>query len=389
MKEAKYRVSVRIIFPLCVILLIGLAIEGFSYLLFHYENEVKSFFATYGGKEWYKIRDPKNASNWVLKPGVQWTLEEVIELCNEYDQVSRAKQLKSRASALHIGPDEIILRHNQDGFKGPEIEKTHARLRILTIGDSCTQGSFFEKYSYPRVMEREMHDIGCDVEVVNAGVAGYSTRNVLLRIKEFKALWPEISTIYIGWNGLYSEEYFSGMRKYLYSLRLLGKVFNRIHRGMIDPEEYAVMQINKQRNPDKHAWEVKSLKGYSFSFIGYVERIVKEMQSVGSKVVLVTLPGLYTMESEPTNLALKGHLPTFTDNPFVLAKMTEQYNNALRNIANHYRLQVIDLERWSKNYLVPRDAYFYDSVHLTEKGQEMIGVYMARELLSLISEDEC
>jgi lysophospholipase L1-like esterase len=83
-----------------------------------------------------------------------------------------------------------------------------------------------------------------------------------------------------------------------------------------------------------------------------------------------------------------GHLPTFTDNPYVLANMSERYNVALRKLAKQYTLQVIDLEKWSKTALRPRDKYFFDAVHLHKKGQEMIGVYMAIELHSLLQQHE-
>jgi hypothetical protein len=102
---------------------------------------------------------------------------------------------------------------------------------------------------------------------------------------------------------------------------------------------------------------------------------------------LVTLPGLYAMDEEPSDLALQvGHLPTFTDNPYVLAKMSEQYNIALRNLAAQRGLLVIDLEQWSKTALQPRDQYFFDSVHLYEEGQAMIGLYMAQELSPLLTQ---
>lgn len=82
--------------------------------------------------------------------------------------------------------------------------------------------------------------------------------------------------------------------------------------------------------------------------------------------------------------ALKvGHLPTFTRNPYVLAMMTQRYNQSLRTLAERRGLVVIDLERWSGAPLRPRDAYFFDSVHLYEKGQEMIGDFLASELLRL------
>jgi len=69
------------------------------------------------------------------------------------------------------------------------------------------------------------------------------------------------------------------------------------------------------------------------------------------------------------------------DNPFVLATITERYNQALRKLADDSYLNVIDLEEWSRRALRPRDTYFTDSVHLTEEAEELIGKYMADQLV--------
>ena len=112
-----------------------------------------------------------------------------------------------------------------------------------------------------------------------------------------------------------------------------------------------------------------------------METIVREMRAAGTKVVLLTLPGLYTSDAPISEKALKiGHLPSFTDNPYVFAKMTEGYNAALRRLAERDDVQVIDLESWSRSALTPRDRYFADTVHLHEDGQELLGAYLAEQL---------
>ena len=87
------------------------------------------------------------------------------------------------------------------------------------------------------------------------------------------------------------------------------------------------------------------------------------------------------MSGNPSPQALKiGHLPAFTENPFVLAKLTERYNAALRALADRRRLGIIDLEKWSVRAFQPRESFFLDSVHLTARGLEMIGSFMAEQL---------
>jgi len=320
-----------------------------------------------------------------LRPGFSQTAKQVIESKEAEGNILAVKYYRESVSSLGIKNDDVILQINKDGFKGPEIDKTHSRLRILTIGDSCTFGTI-EKFTYPRVLEGELRRLGKKVEVVNGGVEGYGPRNVLLRIEEFKALRPEITTIYIGWNALYFESHaVNPWEEYFYSIKLFKMAYEKLHGLIVDQQKSAIIAYKKAKHPDKNASELKRLEGYVPSFIKDVAQIVTEMESVGSKVVLVTLPGLFSMDESPTEQALKvGHLPDFTNNPYVLAKMSEQYNIALRGLAERRGLQIIDLEIWSKTALQPRDTYFFDSVHLYAKGQDKIGVYMASELVSAL-----
>lgn len=364
-------------------------LEGVSRLAYAFKEEILFRF---GGNppilnREYKVADPAHPGHWRLRPGFSETLEQAIEAAKQKGEILREKLLRElleAGSELGIAGDTLVYAINQDGFKGPEIDHQHTRLRILCIGDSCTFGSPLDEYTYPRTMERELRGAGHDVEVVNGGVQGYSPRNVLFRLDEFKALRPEITTIYIGWNQLFgrSEAEALGGDGNLYSLKIIRSLYRRATRA---PQTQALEAYNKPKNPDRDAPEVKRLDAYVPSFMDQVEEIVKEMQSAGGLVLLVTLPGIYSMDEEPSQASLeKGHVPDFTDNPYVLARMAERYNAALRELAERNGLQVIDLEKWARTALQPREGFFFDSVHLYDKGQVMIGEYMARAVTSAV-----
>ena len=90
---------------------------------------------------------------------------------------------------------------NEDGFAGPRlrIERTPGTPRMATLGDSCTQ---FGDPPYPtRLCERLAERLGKPVEVLNAGVVGYSTEQGISRLRH-KVLphRPDAVTIYFGWN---------------------------------------------------------------------------------------------------------------------------------------------------------------------------------------------
>lgn len=352
--------------------------EGIARLAFHGRK-----FVAAGNLNEYEVQDSKDRKLWRLRPGYAQTFEQVIVAKQNSGRDLGVEYLKQRAPKLGIRPQDIVFRINEDGFKGPELDKSHSRLRILTLGDSCTFGSLFDAWSYPRVLERELRQLGWKVEVVNGGVQGYSPKQVLARIEEFKALKPEITTVYIGWNAIFSYDALPNRGFRFYTPWLVRTAYARLF-----PHRAALSLYNRPRHADKNDPELKQLDGYVPPFMKDVELIIRQMQSSGSKVVLVTLPGLYTTKEEPSARSLQiGHLPGFTKNPYVLAKMAEEYNSALKRLARQYGLQVIDLAEWSDAALYPRDAYFFDSVHLYEEGEELVGKYMAQLLVPVVARD--
>jgi lysophospholipase L1-like esterase len=87
------------------------------------------------------------------------------------------------------------------------------------------------------------------------------------------------------------------------------------------------------------------------------------------------------MDEAPDARALaKGHLPVFTDNPYVLARMVERYNDSLRELARARGLTLVDLDAWGRKALEPRAEHFFDAVHLYERGQRLIGLHLAATL---------
>src|SRR4051812_36095848 len=153
------------------------------------------------GLQVYQLQDPGHPWHKLLRPGFVETHEEAFEFARKTGRVLGEDYL----SRLRADPAQIFIRINQDGFRGPEIDRAHAAPRIVTIGDSCTFG-MTESASYPRVLEETLRRRGIGVEVVNAAVEGYTSRDALMEIGRLKALRPEVATVYLGWNGFFNQE---------------------------------------------------------------------------------------------------------------------------------------------------------------------------------------
>jgi len=336
----------------------------------------------------YEMLDPQQPGLYRPTPGYEMTLAEALAMVREERLVVQEQVLERGAARLGVRDDEVIFRINSDGFKGPELDRSGARPRVLAVGDSCTFGALIDRYTWPRSAERELARLGVDAEVVNAGVNGYSPAHALARFDELRALEPRVVVIYIGWNALFGERAavegnWFAIQRLAYTLRMLVWM-----RGKT-PQEIALAFYEAPKRPDANAPELPRLAAHRPAFLADVERLVRQFGEAGAQVVLTTLPGLYLQDEAPTPRALEiGHLPEFTANPYVVGALAAGYNAGLRAIAAETGATLVDLDAWSRTALVPRDAWFTDSVHLTEEGQERIGVEIARSVAPLLAAPE-
>jgi lysophospholipase L1-like esterase len=95
------------------------------------------------------------------------------------------------------------MRTNELGLRGAPLRSDGSR-RILAVGDSCTFGwAVGEPLSYPVQLERRLaRDLpGEHIQVINAGVPGYTSHQGLLYLRERGlALEPELAIVGFGFN---------------------------------------------------------------------------------------------------------------------------------------------------------------------------------------------
>ena len=96
---------------------------------------------------------------------------------------------------------------NSDGFRGEELPTApEGSKKILMIGDSCAFGwGVGHEETIAVYLAEHLASKGQVVEVINAGVPGYSSIQCLNHLKEiFKTHQPDIVTLQIGWNDAWS-----------------------------------------------------------------------------------------------------------------------------------------------------------------------------------------
>jgi len=205
---------------------------------------------------------------------------------------------------------------NSLGLRGPEIERTPppGRTRVLALGDSMTFGFYLEEdETWPRQLEAELRRSGADVEVVNAGVGGWSIDSeTQFALERGLALEPDHVVVgfctndpsdLIGQPGLYeSVKHSLGSARgrfsalvystAAYELYLTAQVRFKQLRERLDPREpHALRELSPDE--DARAWQ---------TYAGWIDRLQAALHERGSSLTLVYLPN-------PEDLDRDGPMP--------------------------------------------------------------------------------
>lgn len=325
----------------------------------------------------YQRASADHPRHWELVPGYHADAATVIAAKRADGRVEAEKALRA---AEQVGVPLAPLDINDDGFKGPPLDPRHEAPRILVIGDSVVFGLM--GLDIPRVLDEALARAGFRWECVNAGVEGYASRNALLELPRYRALRPDTAVILLGWNDLFAEDGSHGtLLARLRSATLLRKAWGTLSALGADPVAQARAHRDKAKHPDPAAPEIARFSDWGEGLEQRLEQLGDGLAAGGSRVALATLPGLYRNDQPFDRRALEiGHLPEFTDNPHVLAAMTDSANRRIRALAMRKGWQVLDLDAWSRDALQPRSAYFSDSVHPDFRAIRMMGLWLAERL---------
>lgn len=165
---------------------------------------------------------------------------------NDFDSRVLFKLRPSASSVFtHLpvnGGETIVSRVNDDGFTGPDLFPQGARARILVYGDSFINALFTaeEDRFTARLQEELRHRLGREIEVINAGVAGYGPDQVLRRMEtELEVFKPDLVVF-----GLFTGNDFGDLlRNRLYRLDEANELVENDFR--LSPEQKRMVALNR------------------------------------------------------------------------------------------------------------------------------------------------
>lgn len=275
--------------------------------------------------------------------------------------------------------------HNSFGYRGPEIEqpKPKGRFRIVALGGSTTYTTQVENWreDYPRVLQQRLRDHYKydDIEVVNAGLGGYSSWESLINLV-FKALdlEPDMIIIHHGINDVSTrlvrpDSYKgdnSGARKQwektgclnLFCSNIVSFVTGIVHSGLdIHPDTYAYTPDNRFND----ALGMTPEEALGENMPTYYARNLRNMIAVAQEHDIDVL--LTTWAYSHQDIFTAAHIQD----------AVAQTNNVTRSVAD---LKNVPLYDFAKE--MPTDlALWANGAHLNAEGAKIKGDLFARYLI--------
>jgi len=283
---------------------------------------------------------------------------------------------------LKPGYDSDDVRVNLHGFRGQELENK-STFRIVCVGGTDTFGPPGEKNTYPYALQTALCRMNPDrpVEVVNAGVSGHSTYNMLFRIDRILRLRPDFIVMLAGPEDLYQED---------------------ITRYRDNRQPFSSFwHVDTLRNVRFHVWslllETAGLGGRKtfpfsyapeefvpFNFEYNLSRIIERIRRLGARVALLTVPTL--IPGDPMSLTpdqiKKIIFPEFLEDEDLDAFLAvyRSYDTIIRTVAGDTGSLLIDAAAAFEHPDMPREALFTTPCGLTAEGCRLLGETVACEL---------
>ncbi len=246
-------------------------------------------------------------------------------------------------------------------MKGPLVAtpKPPGVFRILCFGDSNTDGP--AEGSWPELLHRRLaeREEGVAVEVLNAGVAGYSSHQGLLRFRELAGRFePDLVVVSFGWNDATPVSHRAD-----HEFDPPGPATVLATRVLIRFDFFRVLLQLARRPTEPGAGPRSTLRVPIDRYRGNLARFASEARAQGSEIVFLTRP-----YREP---ATPGHWPA------EWMSGVPRYNQALIAFGAAEGASVIDVHT---RLAAGHPERFADASHWNAAGREAMAQLLDKEL---------
>ncbi len=294
-------------------------------------------------------------------------------------------------------------RLEEDGFRGTgPFRSGEGVYKILVAGDSCafSISSSSQAKSFPALMEVELNrSFDTVFEVYNAGVPGYASLQILLRLGQvINQVSPQEVIIYGGWNDfrilmhdrgmLYIENNTLGMpRMYRHATywelrddgvnpfqRILKRfyLYNTLHfRVKAHLKKKEITEFRQNHPLSEMPSDPLLIDKVFTNFENNMENMITLSRGRGARVSLVTLGSPLRREYTPDQERIIRERFSWDFARLAPAEMAHymlRFNEIIRDLARKYGCRLYDWEKWSHE--ADDAGLFVDLVHPSDQGYE-------------------
>jgi len=266
--------------------------------------------------------------------------------------------------------------------------------KIVTMGASTTEGfGVKDDETYPSYLQKILEENNQYVEVINAGNAGYKIDDIIgLYNLKILNLNPKLVIFYEAANNINFQEWLTEKDLYPFSW---SKQYPRLFQILVEHSallnSFSDKAGLKQRVPERASYNF--IAGSDKKSIDYfksrLEQFVNDCLAAGSEPILTTYVTIAhpDLKIDPRNNKNIWNNINYAWYPFSPAEIEEIYsemNNAIKEVALAKNIKLIDLAaKFPK-----KPEYFYDGIHFTARGNELLASFIADELITYLDPEK-
>lgn len=260
-------------------------------------------------------------------------------------------------------------------------------LRIVCMGGSTTFGFSVQRVdSWPAQAESTLCEQGLPSEVINAGVLGHGSRQLLLRYRrDIAGLEGDVVILFTGWNRtgalVDSREWVP------HGIVREGDAISRRLASLCGRHSLLCRRFIQAASAriGRHEWAADP---YPDVFFSDVATLVRDITKQGQIPVVVVYPTLLYEDMSPHDIETFQPLMWRPREPSTDSLLEiEQKHRALREIATESQAIIIDVQRYYERFNgADRSRLFLDEMHPSVEGNEVIGTVVGRALAAAFAE---
>ena len=303
------------------------------------------------------------------------------------------------------------------GFRGAELPKNRDDyIKIVTVGGSTTECFYIsDGKTWTDLLEKGMNKTCGNFRLWfnNAGIDGHSTFGHIILISDFMIeLQPDYILFLLGLNDIERNDLSKydrntmkqiktgDFKNFLISLCDYSEVLNialnikrhlqarkiGFNHGFVD-----LSKMPETVTPDSIADRIieEHRKKYIPGYETRLETLISLCRNNGIQPVFITQSTCFGYGIDPaagadlSRVSIRGFGASREVDGETVWKIVELYNDTTRKVANKESVTLIDLSR-----LMPKNSlYYYDLVHYSNKGAEVVGKILADEFCPIIESD--